>query len=230
MKISIVSGFLLVLVLVPGMLYFLLTGKPSKPENPQGWLYSMAVGFLLCVPAGIIFSLSCPATLNSLFSGNFDAAKAFALGVYLTVICASGVFYLVRADKGLAKLSLKAEKRFFNSNALLVPKNLIEHLFCICYVAGIIPKIIVETKDSRKYNGYCLRYKWADPEIVLLAETKNSEKHIITVKDIRTFSLVNWKELVKTEKKINYEYLDMIHPFLKEWMKEESGQSKNVKY
>ncbi|MCL6478550.1 MAG: hypothetical protein K6T65_09035 [Peptococcaceae bacterium] len=222
------------LLVVPGILFFMAAGKQSEMNSPSGWLMSLATGVVVAVITAIFFAMfGYDGIVRNILSNTNDIRDLYIYGffVYLSAVFFGSAWRLFRIFGASRKIWLYAEKKFRYEGEFFVSRNLLEHLFFVCRAVNVNPEIKVVT-SSHIYEGECIKYQWSQPSSLLLIE--NNEGQIgfiyINLSEVEAIYLKNWAQIKKARKVDEGEYLRFIGDDLPEKLKGKRDMCGNMWY
>jgi len=193
-----ISSIVLFLVIGPGLVFFLVSGKTNEVKSLSGWLFAFPVGlmidFFTCIY--FLFTKQSQVIANIIEASNVHNYTSFGFFVYVFAISFGVAWRAVRLSEKLAKFWLFAERKFRGEGKLFVAKNLLEHLLCICYAVKITPEIEVILFSDSELKGRCIKYQWTEPKSILLLKDSDEISFIwIKISELKTICLLNWTDL-----------------------------------
>lgn len=210
------TGAVLLLLVGPGVVFFVLSGKYDELKSPSGWLIALPFGLICSFIAACIFTITGKAeAVLYILTGKFTIYIIdFGLIVYIAAAIVGMYWRIFRLSKKPSKLWLRLEKRFRTEGDLFVARNLLEHLLFICYAAKISPEFNIILASNKEVRGKCIKYQWTEPRSLLLLvdgpEKDNTTFLLIPISSIQAIYLLNWLEIKNSKKVDEWEYIRFI--------------------
>ena len=200
------NAYLLLMMFLPGVLFYVVAGKRDKLDTASGWLVAGLIGLLMSAIAVSIAYISgniqMLAGLLPLFVGGKIATPTeqaallvFTFSVYLFAIVFALSWRLFRSrSRKLNSLLLRTESFFFDEG-IMVSKNILENFLLAASAAEVVPDMLIRLQSGKVIRGRCINYQWIKPQrlTVAIADQEEKEKMVafIDVDSIETIYILN---------------------------------------
>jgi len=175
------SVSVLLLAVMPGVFFLLLSGRGGELRSPSGWLVAASAGLALAfaVAAAMALVFGAEEAVLEALGGEPYAAARLGFWACLAGFLLGGLWRVPRLSRKVCKMRI-----------------VLEHLLAAFYAAGATPKLKVRLLSGEEFCGRCIRYKWTEPKSLLLASGgEEAELVIVSLSSVEKIVLLNWAEL-----------------------------------
>lgn len=203
------STYLVLMILLPGVLFYVVAGKRDQLDTASGWLVAALIGLMMSVLAiliadmlgvkqmvGFVVTLS----MGKLMETPQVVARLllFASLTYSSSLMSGLVWRLFRSrSKKLNSALLETESRFFGEG-LMVSKNILENFLLAASAGEVVPEMLIHLQSGKIIRGRCISYQWVAPKRLAMI-TKEDEKEVLSLVEldsIETISVLNCEDFV----------------------------------
>jgi len=219
------STYLLLMLLLPGALFYVVAGKRNQLDTPSGWLVATLIGLLISTLVALLMYIpggkKIVKTIALLWIGektiSFYELKdmLWFMGFVYSASLASGLGWRLLRSR-LRKVNsalLKVESSFFDEG-IMISKNILENFLLAASVAQVVPDILIRLRSGEDVHGRCISYQWVKPKrLTVVTEEENVSFidldsieiiHVLNFRDFKDYKAVKdpWHYLRLVDKRL----------------------------